>query len=125
MKRYISYLILGIVFLGCSDKEVAPPENLIPEDKMKDILYDLNLLQSINSTNFQVMKNNNVNPEIYIYKKYSIDSLQFAQSNKYYLNNVEKYEKMLDEIAERITQEKQKLAPKTQETTAQDSLKKN
>lgn len=126
MKKIISYLFLIVTFLSCSEKEAEKPQNLIPQDKMEDILYDLNFLQAIRNTNYQALQRKNINPEEYIYTKYGIDSLQLAQSNKYYANNPENYEKMIDRIILRINQEKQKLQSEqpTLGTQTNDSLRK-
>ncbi len=125
MKKIIPYLFLIVTFLSCAEKEAEKPKNLIPQDKMEEILYDLNFLQAIRNTNYQVFQRKNINPEEYIYTKYNVDSLQFAQSNKYYVKNPENYEKMIDRIVERINQEKQKLQAQepTREEKPTDSLR--
>jgi len=42
----------------------------------------------------------------YIYKKYKIDSIQFAQSNIYYAADYKEYEKMYNQIKTRLDKEK-------------------
>ena len=42
------------------------------------------------------------NTNQYIYKKYKIDSLQFAQSNIFYAANFKEYEKMYNQVKSRI-----------------------
>src|SRR5690606_6816124 len=125
MRKIFPYLFLIITFLSCSEKEVEKPKDLIPQERMEEILYDLNFLQAIRNTNYQVFQRNNINAEEYILTKYNIDSLQFAQSNKYYANSAENYEKMIDRIVERINQEKQNLQSQefTREEKNNDSLK--
>lgn len=115
MKRTIVLLVITILFLGCSKEKDLKPENLIPQDQMEEILYDLSLFQAIRNTNYTLYQSENIELEQYIYKKYNIDSLQFAQSHKYYIADVEQYEKMLDRLLQRIDQEKN-------EQTTNDSL---
>lgn|SRR5690554_5616487 len=115
MKRTIVLLVITILFLGCSKEKDLKPENLIPQDQMEEILYDLSLFQAIRNTNYTLYQSENMELEQYIYKKYNIDSLQFAQSHKYYIADVEQYEQMLDRLLQRIDQEKN-------EQTANDSL---
>lgn len=115
MKRTIVLLVITILFLGCSKEKDLKPENLIPQDQMEEILYDLSLFQAIRNTNYTLYQSENMELEQYIYKKYNIDSLQFAQSHKYYIADVEQYEQMLDRLLQRIDQEKN-------EQMANDSL---
>lgn len=106
MKRY--FLLLALVLLAACQKEtVEKPENLIPKDKMKDIIYDLSLLQAIKGVNQAVLDSNQIDPTTYVYKKYKVDSLQFAKSDQYYaIENVKNYKKMYEEINERIKKDK-------------------
>ncbi|MDO6760631.1 DUF4296 domain-containing protein [Tamlana sp. 2_MG-2023] len=93
LKRILLFLGILLSVLACNrfngpDK----PKNLIPEDKMIDILIDSKLLTSANSSNKKVMRDSNLNINTYVYKKYNIDSLQFAESNAYYAFHVEVYD---------------------------------
>lgn len=110
MKKLLTFSVLLLLF-GCAKKETQKPANLIPEDKMVDILYDINLLQSLRNTNYTVYAQQNINPETYIYKKYSIDSLQFVESNQYYIADVDNYEKLLNKVISKINDEKIKFNP--------------
>ena len=46
---------------SCQDKQ-EPPKNLIPEEKMVDIMYEMALIQAIKSYDYKLMDNKNVNP---------------------------------------------------------------
>jgi|SRR5690554_6859500 len=107
MTKTVVFLIVGILVLGCSKEKASKPANLIPQDQMEEILYDLNIFQAVRNTNYALYQTANLNPEQYIYKKYNIDSVQFAQSHKYYIADIEQYEKMLDRLLKRIEQERQ------------------
>ncbi len=105
MKRLFTYFTIGLFVLGCT--ETKPKLNdLISEKKMEDILYDLTLFQSIKSTNYMLYEQNNIQPDVYIYEKYEIDSLQFSNSHKYYISDSENYEKMLVRIIDRVNENK-------------------
>lgn len=109
MKKTLTYLIIGLVGWSCS--ETTPkPDNLIPQDQMIDILYDLNMFQAIRNNDYRLYESYNINPGHYIYKKYNIDSLQFVQSNKYYASNPEEYNTLLNAVMDRIKTEKEKAA---------------
>lgn len=103
MKRLFTYLIIGLLIWGCAEKN-PKPQDLISEKNMEEILYDLTLLQAIRSTNYMLFEQNNIQPDVYIYEKYGIDSLQFASSHKYYISDSENYEKMLTRIIDRVNE---------------------
>jgi hypothetical protein len=99
MKKSILVGLLLLLF-SCNDT-IEKPNNLIEKDKMVDILYDISLLEAIKSQNINGgISNKNANA--YLYQKYKIDSVQFAQSNKYYAADVEEYKKMFEEVKTRL-----------------------
>ncbi|MDN3678162.1 DUF4296 domain-containing protein [Flavobacterium paronense] len=107
MKRSI---LLGFIFLffSCNSNSVDKPKNLIEKDKMVAILYDISLLEAIKSQNINggiTAKTGND----YIYKKYKIDSTQFANSNKYYASDIEEYKKMFEKVKEKLNAETLKI----------------
>ena len=103
-----SILILGIVFFlaGCNKNAIEKPDNLIKEEVMINIFYDLTLLEAMRSQNPYAPQNQAIDIKTYIYKKYRIDSLQLAESNRYYVSQIEQYRKMYDEVHQRIESEK-------------------
>ncbi len=106
------FAIFGsLLILACSQSSVEKPDKLIDEDKMVDIFYDLSLLEAIKAHNPGVIQNA-VEPNKYLYKKYGIDSLQFAQSNRYYATDIKRYKRMYGRVNKRLEREKK----------AQDSL---
>ncbi|HPJ11232.1 MAG TPA: DUF4296 domain-containing protein [Flavobacterium sp.] len=109
MKNILFVLGVALVFASCKNEVMTKPKNLIEQDKMVAIIYDLAILEAMRSQPQQPGESNNiVNPKAYIFKKYQIDSLQFAQSNHYYASDIGNYKKMYDEVKTRIeTQQKQ------------------
>lgn len=93
LKRLLVYIVITVLATACYKYDKPKkPKNLIPKDKMVDIIMDIRLISSANGKNKTILENNNLQPETYIYKKYNIDSLQFALSNNYYAYYVEDYE---------------------------------
>src|SRR6476661_3627340 len=97
MKKIVILFCCALAILGCNSNSVEKPKNLIPKDKMIDILYDMSLLEAI--------KNQNINGGVtsqaankYVYEKYKIDSVQFVTSSKYYAANIEEYKKMVEKV---------------------------
>ncbi|MFD0861056.1 DUF4296 domain-containing protein [Sungkyunkwania multivorans] len=94
---YISVLL--IVLISCKEKEVVPrPENLISEDKMEDILFDVYFLNATKGYSAGTLSSWKIKPEDFIYEKYQIDSLSFAQSNIYYASNPQKYAALFNKV---------------------------
>lgn len=101
----IGVLIVLVGFVSCSQK-MAKPDNLIPEETMIKVLTDLTLLNASEVTEKKTLNQYNITPETYIYKKYNIDSLQFAVSNTYYANNVDAYQRIYNKLKEELNAKK-------------------
>ncbi len=106
MKKLLFVWCTVFVLASCNNNAVEKPDNLIDEAVMTDILYDLSIMEAIKAQN-PYSATPTTNPKQYIFKKYKIDSVQFALSNRYYVSQIEQYKKMYDKVAERIEQEKQ------------------
>lgn len=96
------------LFFSCNPSVEKPkkPVNLIPEDKMVEIMYDVFILNSAKGVNKKMLELNGVLPEKYVFEKYAIDSVQFVESNNYYVYNTKTYESILNKIAEKIDAKK-------------------
>ena len=75
-------LFILIIFCSCGfvNDENLVPDNLIAEEKMVDILYDMSLISVSKGINKRILENNGMKPKKYILKKHNIDSLQFVLS---------------------------------------------
>ncbi len=98
--RAFIVFILIFGFLGC--ESVKKPDNLISKKKMINILIDARLIASANGANRKTMEKNGVFVNEYIYKKYNIDSLQFAESNAYYVRKLSDYEDIYLKVKDSI-----------------------
>lgn len=117
MKRIVLICLL-FSFISCNNA-IEKPKNLIERDKMVDILYDISLLEAIKSQNINGgISNKNAND--FLYKKHKIDSLQFAESNKYYAADVEEYKKMFGQVKSRLEEQTKKMGGTT--TTRDESM---
>ena len=99
-------VIILIILVGCKKELVKEPKRLIEREKMVNIMYDLSLLEAMKVENPALMDSFKYNSNQYIYKKYKIDSVQFAQSNIYYAADYKEYEKMYNQIKARLDKEK-------------------
>jgi hypothetical protein len=116
MKKLAVLFLCFALFGSCENAVVEKPDNLIDQDKMVDIMFDINVLEAMKSQTTLVLEANKINPNTYIYKKYNIDSLQFTNSDKYYASDVKKYKEIFDAVNKRI--EEQMEASKKLNTSA-------
>ncbi|WP_435623664.1 DUF4296 domain-containing protein [Flagellimonas sp.] len=114
-------LFLGCLIVGCAQKVIEPPENLIPESKMVDILHDLAILTAAKKSFAYVLDNNNVEAMDFIFQKYQIDSTQFAQSDKYYASIPLQYQMIYEKVEVRL--EKKRKALEEENTKRNDSTR--
>lgn len=112
MKKLVYILFLVLVAVGCGGETAPKPDRLLNEGEMVDILYDISLLQAIKSFTPQSLTDHNVNPQTYIYKKYKIDSVTFAQNHLYYASNLTEYQKIQKKVTDRLQKNKAALSPK-------------
>jgi len=102
MKK-ILICLLGIAVWSCQDiQPIEKPDNLIGKETMEEILFDLALVNAARGFNVQKLVQNRIAPEKYIFEKYNIDSVQYAQSTNYYSSHIETYKKMNLAIQGRI-----------------------
>ncbi|WP_296143234.1 DUF4296 domain-containing protein [uncultured Flavobacterium sp.] len=108
MKNFFLFFIGFSFLVSCGQKAIEKPDNLIEKEKMDDIIYDLTLLQAMRGGYQATLDSNKVDVANYIYKKYKIDSLQFANSNRYYASDVAAYNRMFNRVNERLIANKVK-----------------
>ena len=85
MNKILRIAILGLLinFTSCKDMAVEKPDNLLPEDKMIDIIYDIAILQAAENYKPINLSDAGVKVNNYIYEKYNIDSTTYYQNHKY------------------------------------------
>lgn len=105
MKIVIALLSI-LLLVSCGNSVTDKPDRLIDEPVMVDIFYDLSLLEAIKAVNPISLETNSITTNEYIYKKYTIDSLQFAQSNQYYASDLKRYKKIYEKVNQRLAEKK-------------------
>ncbi|MFC4220972.1 DUF4296 domain-containing protein [Flagellimonas marina] len=120
MKKAILF-IFGLLFLACGEKVVEEPENLIPKEKMTDILYDLAILNATKSSFSSVFEKTGIDIMEFLYEKYDIDSIQFAESDLYYASVPLEYQSIYEDIDARIERRKEAMEKAT--TRRNDSIR--
>ena len=110
----IVVLLLALVF-SCSNRP-PKPENLISEERMVDIIYDVSILASAKGVNKKLLENNGILPETFIYTKHNIDSLQFVSSINYYASDPETYNNIYNKVEQRIDAKKEDIGIEKKDT---------
>jgi len=119
--RFFITLILVVVLIGCDGPK--KPENLISKKEMVHILIDSKLIAVANSGNRKILDKEGGFPSKYVFKKYNIDSVQFAESNAYYTYYVEDYEEIHQKAKDSLERLKKDLKAQ-QEKEKKEKLKK-
>ncbi len=125
MKNTICILTVCMLLFSCKKDLIEKPDNLIGKEKMKNILYDMAILNSARSVDAKILSSNNVLPKQYLYKKYNIDSTVFSNSNLYYVSHPQDLEEIYTEIHERLKTEKDSINKRIlKERELKDSISK-
>jgi hypothetical protein len=120
MKKLVTIFLLFAILISCQKPAVSKPDNLIDEEVMVDIMYDVSVLEAMKSQKAFVLEANKINPNTYIYKKYKIDSLQFANSDKFYASDIKKYKEIFDKVNKRMGEKMERLKKATNSNRAPD-----
>lgn len=103
MKILVSLLVILVSLFSCQKKQKGKkPDDLIPQEKMVEVLTELSLLQGARSYNRSLLEETGLKTETYLWDKYDIDSLQFVRSSNYYAENYRLYENIYDKVKERL-----------------------
>jgi len=101
MKKFLVVIGLLFVWMSCQDVQYPdPPENLLPKEKMIEIIADAYIGNAARSksVNNRVLRAKGVHLDSILYTKHQVDSLTFAQSNTYYAANLEAYTEIITEV---------------------------
>jgi hypothetical protein len=102
MKNCIVIILVLFLSVSCKKELVKQPAKLIEKEKMIDIMYDLSLLDAMKYQNPISLDSVDTDPVKFIFRKFKVDSLQFAQNNMYYATDYESYKEMFDEVSKRL-----------------------
>ena len=122
MKKTVLLLVTILLFFGCKDETVKKPERLIDKDVMENIIYDLAIIDAIKYSEPATTEKYKVNPKEFVFRKYKVDSAQFAQSNIYYASDFESYKSMYDSVIKRMDRKKTFLDSLVKKEVKKDSL---
>jgi hypothetical protein len=129
MNKFLKvFLFIALVFASasCGNDTAKKPKDLISQSTMEDILYDLAIVDGARIADPQGLAEAGLSQQSFIFEKYKIDSLQFAESNSYYTSNIDDYLLMYERILKKIETEKTLLDTLVkQQKIKNDSILKN
>lgn len=101
-------IVFSIFLLACAEKkEVSVPENILPIEKMADVLLDVHLLEaSLNITVFDTNtppQTDNTAKSFDVFKKNKTDKQQFDESLKFYTHKPEMLNKIYDLVLNNLS----------------------
>ena len=104
----LKVIIILFFVLGCNNSltQKPIPIDLISQEKMVDIIYDMTLINVAKGVNKSILENNGIIPEQFLFNKHSIDSTLFARSNEYYSNDLKTYQMIYDNVKIKLEKNK-------------------
>lgn len=128
--RY-TFILFSIFLFGCQNINAPEkPDNLIPKDKMVDIMEQAYLTNAARGIENKAIIEKGIYLDSLIYYKNGIDSLQFARSNAYYASNLNIYSEIFRDLEKRLDRSQKELdsllyseKPQKQPVKEKDSVK--
>ncbi len=102
MKRIAVCFLVTFLIAACAEEVVKKPENLIPKEKMADILHDLAILNATKSNASNKFDESGIDIMEFLYPKYDIDSAQFSQSDLYYASVPLEYQSIYEKVEAKL-----------------------
>lgn len=108
MKKVL-YVLVFLSVISCAENLMKKPDDLIPRDTMLQILEDLAIVSAAKATNVDKLREHEIEPMEYIYSKYGVDSLHFAESDLYYASLPDEYELIYKQLETRLEERKSRV----------------
>ena len=103
--KQLLFLFVALFVASCSKNPVPKPDNLLDEETMVDIIYDVSILQATDGSMPQKLTESNIKMDQYIFEKYKIDSITYRENQRYYAADARKYKKIYKKVIERFEKE--------------------
>lgn len=122
MKKYI-LLVAGLLFFisSCKNDIVKKPDNLLSEDQMVDMIYDLSILDAMRQEGVYSQQETPTQTEL-LKTKYKTDSITFAKNTLYYASDIRKYKRIYESVKDRLDKESIKLEGKKAEKEPEEGV---
>jgi hypothetical protein len=92
---------------SCQEIETEKkPKDLIPRDKMADVMFDIVLLNAAKSYSPKMIEDSDIDYQKYVYERHGIDSVQFAKSSFYYSHHLDSYISIYNDVENKLLAQK-------------------
>ena len=122
--KQLLFIVFLVVFVSCESKiRYKKPDNLIPREEMINLLIDMHIATGTTSVK-SILDEDRKNYMSLVYEKYQVDSTRFAESNFYYISNIEEYESIFKEVEKELKkiQEQYTITEVSESKKALDSI---
>ena len=68
--KQVLFLFISLLMISCSKNPVPKPDNLLDDEVMVDIIYDISILQATDGSMPQKLIENDIKMDQYIFEKY-------------------------------------------------------
>ncbi len=95
------------MLISCTSNTILEkPDDLIPQNKMEDLLVDLFIASAGEKMGHNHREKNKNAYFNVIYKKYNVDSTRFRKSNYYYTSQIDAYTLIFNNVKKRLVHKK-------------------
>lgn len=101
MNKFLYIFLVFFVVACTSNTIIKKPDNLIPKDKMVELLTDMFMASGADNIK-NIHQKRKVNYFPLVFEKHQIDSTQFKESNFYYISKIDDYEAILKRVDVRL-----------------------
>lgn len=124
MKKTV--FIIVVVFIFSCSKEVKIPEYVIPHDKMVNIIADIHILDGLFTVNNVRRKFAKDSIDYYnaVFTNYGYTRSDFDTSINFYSNNIDEYDKIYEEVLNRLNEMETNIKQESAEEEAKNEEKK-
>jgi hypothetical protein len=115
MFKLLIVLLFAISLISCTDALQRAPENLLPQEKMADVLTELYVAEGMSSSAPLNQKLSTIPRNTFynsIYKKHGISREQFDASLKYYTEDMIEIDQLYQLVNERLLRMEKELSKK-------------
>jgi hypothetical protein len=119
IKRVIFLILLAVMTVGCEKPVVEKPQNLIPRDRMVQIITDMHLAESVYQnrrySSDQVIQFTEADFYYSVLHKYQVADSTFEKSVIYYSSFPTEFEKIYSRVLDNLNEMEQDLLQKQQQ----------
>ena len=111
--------LIAFLPISCSKETTKPPANLIDKETFSNLIIEFQLVQSLLNSYNDTLLVIRVRDSILV--NYQISLEQFYSSEKWYHNNIEEYQAILNQAMDVLSEEQTRLLD-NKKSSAKDSL---